>query len=60
MLIIALLLLGLAFAGSWILNQATSGSNPSNLLPWFGATAGVIIALGLLVYVRSRRGTADQ
>jgi len=60
MLIIALLLLGLAFAGSWIVSEATPGSDPSLLLPWFGAAAGVIIALGLLVYVRSRRGTDDQ
>jgi hypothetical protein len=54
MIIIALLLLGLAFAGSWIVTAVTPGGDPYALIPWFGTAAGVIIALALFAYVRSR------
>jgi hypothetical protein len=51
----ALLLLALALAGSWIVASVEPGRNPRALLPWFGAAAAVIIALGLVSYLRSRR-----
>jgi len=50
-----LLLLALVLAGSWIVASVEPGRNPRALLPWFGAAAAVIIAWGLVSYLRSRR-----
>jgi hypothetical protein len=55
LLIAALLLLALAFAGSWIAVYVEPGSNPRALLPWFGAGAAVIIVWGLASYIRGGR-----
>jgi hypothetical protein len=55
LLIAALLLLALAFAGYWIATYVQPGANPWAALPWFGIAAGVIIVVGLLTYMRPRR-----
>jgi len=56
LLIAALLLLTLAFTGSWIIDYVQPGRNPWEIVPWFLGAAGVIILVGLLVIVvRGRR-----
>jgi len=57
LLIAALLLLLLAFAGSWIIAYVQPGQNPWELVPWFLGAAGVIVVVGLLaVIIGGRRG----
>ena len=57
LVIAALLILALAFSGSWIFAYVEPGSNPWFLLPWFGVAAVVILVLGLVLYLgRSRSG----
>lgn len=46
----ALLLLALAFAGYWIAYYARIGHAPWQLLPWFGAAAITIIVVGVIVF----------
>ncbi len=60
LLIAALLLLALAFAGSWIAVYVEPGSNPKALLPWFGIGALVIIIWGLVNYLRPRRNRRGE
>ena len=58
LVIIALLVLSLVFAGLWINSAVEPGGNPRGLLPWFGGAAVVIILLGFIIYwvqTRSRR-----
>lgn len=47
LLIAALLLLVLGFAGTWIISYASPDQNPWALVPWFTGAAGVIIVIGL-------------
>jgi hypothetical protein len=57
LLIAALLLLLLAFAGTWIINYVQPGRNPWAIVPYFLGGAAVIIVVGLLaIVVRGRRG----
>lgn len=58
LIIAALLILALGFAGYWIVEYAQTGGAPENLLPWFGIAAGAIIVVGLLVVVA--RGGAQR
>ena len=58
MLIAALLILALAFAGEWIITYVRPGSNPWSLLPWFGGAAVIIMIIALLVYLRGSRSGA--
>lgn len=51
LLIAALLLLVLAFAGSWIIAYVQPGRNPWELVPWFLGAAAAIVVVGLLVIV---------
>ena len=56
-MIAALLLLVLAFAGYWIMEYADP-SNPDEpwaLVPWFLAGGGVIIAVGIVVFLRAQQ-----
>ena len=46
MVIAALLVLAIVFAGSWISTYALGG-NPWALLPWYGIAATVIVLLGV-------------
>lgn len=51
LIIAALLILGLMFAGYWILEYAQTGGPPNAILPWFGVGAAVIVVAGLAVMV---------
>jgi len=51
LLIAALLLLMLAFAGSWIIAYVQPDQNPWDLLPWFLGAAGAIVVIGMLVII---------
>jgi hypothetical protein len=53
LVIAALLLLVLAFAGYWIIEYANprNPDAPWELVPWFLAAGGIIIAVGLVVYL---------
>ena len=60
LIIAALLVLALVFAASWIALYVQPGRDPSVLFPWFGGAAAFIVVLGLLVYLRGRRGTTSR
>lgn len=47
LIIAALLILALAFAGYWILQYAQTGGPPNAIVPWFGVGAAVIVVAGL-------------
>ena len=49
LIIAALLILALGFAGYWIIQYAQTGGPPSGLLPWFGGGAVAIIVVGVVV-----------
>ena len=51
MLIAALLILALLFAGSWIYTYVQPGANPWALMPWFGIAALVILVIALVAYL---------
>lgn len=51
LIIAALLLLTLGFAGYWIVSWAQTGGAPGNLLPWFAIAAAAIVVVGLLVVI---------
>ena len=55
LMIAALLLLALGFAGYWIMEYAQIGSAPWELARWFGILATVIVVVGLLLYWRTGR-----
>ena len=57
MIIAALLLLAISFAGEWILNYVHPEVNPWRILPWFGIAAAVIVILGIAsnVFLGRRR-----
>jgi hypothetical protein len=51
LIISALLILALIFAGLWILFYVAPANNPQVLYPWFGIAAAVIVVVGLAGYV---------
>ena len=55
LVISALLLLALAFAGTWVITYVRPDANPWALLPWFGIAAAAIVVFGLLAYRLPRR-----
>lgn len=55
LLIAALLLLVLGFAGSWIRAYVAPDENPWALVPWFSAAAGVIVVIGLALILFGER-----
>lgn len=56
MLIAALLLLGLAFTGAWIVAAVQPEGEPGSIIPWFLGAAAAIVLLGLVgIVVRARR-----
>ncbi len=58
LLIAALLLLVLGFAGSWIIAYVQPDRNPWALVPWFTGAAGVIVVVGMiLIVIRGRQGS---
>ncbi len=48
----ALIVLGLLFAGHWIVSYVDGDSDPWALTPWYGAVAVAIIVCGLLISLR--------
>jgi uncharacterized BrkB/YihY/UPF0761 family membrane protein len=56
LIISALLILALIFAGFWIVYYVAPANDPQTLYPWFGIAAAIIVVLGLVNYaVRGRR-----
>lgn len=47
LIISALLILALAFAGYWIMLYAQTGAPPQDILPWFTLGAAIIVIVGL-------------
>ena len=47
LIISALLILAIVFAGYWIIGYASTGGPPNNILPWFAICAAVIVVVGL-------------
>jgi len=55
LIISALLILGLIFAGFWIVYYVAPANDPQALYPWFGTAAAIIVVLGLVNYAVRRR-----
>jgi len=55
LVIAALLILAIAFAGAWIIAYVNPGTNPWRLLPWFGLGAAIIVIVGIITDVLPRR-----
>jgi len=51
LIISALLILALLFAGMWILYYVDPAHDPQVLYPWFGLAAAIIIVVGVGAYV---------
>jgi hypothetical protein len=49
LIIAALLILSIFFAGYWIIGYAQTGGPPSGILPWFAIGAAAIVVVGLAV-----------
>ena len=52
LIITALLLLALAFAGYWIYAYVSEGQPPWYVFWWFGGAAVAIVAVGWMMYLR--------
>ena len=52
LIIAALLLLVLGFAGYWIADYAGSSGKPWEAVPWFLAAGAAIVVAGLVLYLR--------
>lgn len=48
LIIAALLILSLGFAGYWIMRYAQTGGPPDGILPWFFMAAMAIVIVGVL------------
>ena len=55
LIIAALLILAIVFAGYWISAYAGESGRPWGTLPWFTAAAVAIVVVGLVAYVRRGR-----
>ena len=55
LIISALLILAIVFAGYWIMEYASTGGPPSGILPWFGTIAALIVVVGLAILLRRGR-----
>jgi uncharacterized membrane protein YedE/YeeE len=55
LVIAALLILALIFAGAWIDAYVSPDSDPQHLWPWFGAAAGAVVVGGMLYFLFGRR-----
>jgi hypothetical protein len=56
LVIAALLLLVLGFAGVWIVSYVEPDTNPWAIIPYFLAAAGAIVVVGLtMIVLRGRR-----
>ena len=55
LIVAALIVLGLVFAGHWIVTYVKN-SNPWALTPWYGVIAALIIVFGLFTNLRRGGG----
>ncbi|OAI46700.1 hypothetical protein AYO43_05620 [Nitrospira sp. SCGC AG-212-E16] len=51
LIVAALIVLGLVFAGHWIVSYVQN-SNPWAITPWYGGAAALIIIIGLFTTLR--------
>ena len=51
LIVAALIVLGLVFAGHWIVSYVQNG-NPWAIMPWYGGAAVLIIIIGLFTTLR--------
>ena len=51
LIVAALIVLGLVFAGHWIVSYVQNG-NPWAITPWYGGAAALIIIIGLFTILR--------
>jgi hypothetical protein len=57
LVIAALLILALVFAGEWIITYVQPGGHPAALFPWFLGAAAAILVVAFVIYLsRGRRG----
>jgi len=59
LIVAALIVLGLVFAGHWIVTYVKH-SNPWAITPWYGVIAAVIIVFGLFTNLRRGGGQGGQ
>jgi len=52
LIVAALIVLALVFAGHWIVTYVDGDSNPWAITPWYGAAAVAIIVCGFLINLR--------
>ena len=57
-IVAALIVLGLVFAGHWIVSYVQNGK-PWVITPWYGGAAAIIIIIGLFTTLR-RGGSKDK
>jgi len=55
LVIAALLVLALVFAGAWVVVYVTPGGDPRALIPRFLAAAVALVALAIFLYLRRGR-----
>lgn len=58
LVVAALIVLGIVFAGHWIVSYVQNG-NPWAITPWYGGVAALIIIIGLSTSLR-RSGSKDD
>ncbi|HEY7533016.1 MAG TPA: hypothetical protein VH681_09605 [Nitrospiraceae bacterium] len=54
LIVAALIVLGLLFAGHWIVSYVQQNTNPWAIMPWYGLAAAVIIVFGIFTISRHR------
>ena len=55
LIVSALIVLGIVFAGHWIIRYVNT-SNPWSIIPWYGVAAVLIIVFGIVFGNLRRRG----
>lgn len=60
LVIAALLVLALVFAGVWIITYVQPGGHPAALFPWFLGAAAAILVLGFVFYLGRGRGGSGR
>ena len=55
LIVAALIVLGIVFAGHWIISYVNT-NNPWSIIPWYGVAAVLIIVFGIVLGNLRRRG----
>ena len=55
LIVAALIVLGIVFAGHWIINYVKT-SNPWAIIPWYGVAAVLIVVFGIVFGIVRRGG----